>query len=40
MCKTIVSESIVIGDLCYRLATPKDREEILEAFFSYMMQGN
>jgi hypothetical protein len=39
MCKTVADDGVIIGDLCYRLANEKDREEIIEAFFSYMMQG-
>ncbi len=39
MCKTAGFEGVLIGDLYYRLANDKDRDEIVEAFFTYMLQG-
>jgi hypothetical protein len=39
MCKNSASEGVVIGELLYRQATVKDREDIIEAFFTYMLQG-
>jgi hypothetical protein len=35
-----MSQAAFFGDLRFRLATDEDRDDIVEAFFTYMMQGN
>ena len=35
-----MSQEAIFGELSFRNATDKDRDDIVEAFFTYMMQGN
>ena len=35
-----MSQEAIFGELYFRNATDKDRDDIVEAFFTYLMQGN